>query len=536
MSDQKRISRRTALFALSQAAILPAGVFAAIQARTNRNERLGEMPELRDQPLTIDPLHDFPQVVTDQQLIRTLERLRVRRTRQPAKINHVDHALRMWGHAVEFGDSEFMDGPEMLSVLVDDRELRKAWGDNVRPLMLQSATGVRVRTQEGSATSSHVDHTLATLTEIGLPLTFRVHTRSGPFQLINLVHRAIRAFSLNQPEYEWTALVLGMYSRGPVSFYSRDGQLVDFDRLAQRMMRESLGQGVCYGGHRLFTLTMLLRIDREHHLLFSESTRANIEHHLSQATTRLFETQHQTGYWDAAWPGYKLNVKKELWEQGARLVATGHALEWWAMLPDQKLMPPRETIVRAGQWLVREIEKLQDSNIKKNYTFLTHAGRALSLWRAEMPAQSWRRLSKTHEKNASAPDGRINSPTELNPPTPKQTSLWRDERGFLMSIEMLLLAVMIAIGSIVGLAVYRDAIVQELGDNAAGVASLTQSFQFDGVTQSGTFGTGVSAITYDATVPGSAYTDNTDFCETVLDVAGDPPMCISIDASSVENE
>ena len=35
----------------------------------------------------------------------------------------------------------------------------------------------------------------------------------------------------------------------------------------------------------------------------------------------------------------------------------------------------------AGQWLVRTIDELSEEDVVEYYTFLTHAGRSLALWR-----------------------------------------------------------------------------------------------------------------------------------------------------------
>ncbi|MDB4733357.1 hypothetical protein OAF42_02825, partial [Planctomicrobium sp.] len=72
-----------------------------------------------------------------------------------------------------------------------------------------------------------------------------------------------------------------------------------------------------------------------------------------------------------------------------RILATGHALEWWAFAP-KELLPPDETLSKAVQWTYSEIQALSDSQVKRFYTFLTHAGRALSLWRGKMPHEVWK--------------------------------------------------------------------------------------------------------------------------------------------------
>ena len=509
--------RREFVFAASQLIFWPLGGTYVLNQRRQYQRRIHDIPQLRNTPLKLELKNNRQEVVSDDQLLECLARLRPERTAMPPKVNHLDHALRMWGPEIAFGDDRLLDGNEMLSILTDDRALRKNLGTDVRPLLVDMADGPRVRTQEGPATASHVDHTLATLTEIGTPLNFPLRTRKQAVHLGDLVGRSLRTFSLNQSEYEWTSLVLALYSTNADPWITGEGQEITFDRLATRIMREQMGLGVCFGGHRLFTLATMLRVDQEIMPLFSETVRNQIRHHLALATRTLVASQHADGWWDDSWPGHKIPTNKPLWTQGARIVATGHALEWWALLPEHEyieLLPPRESVVRGGQWLVRELEVMEPESIRKNYTFLTHAGRALSMWRGETPDQSWNRLADGTTKLAS--------------------KLWSDSNGAILSIEFILLATIVVIGTLTGLATYRDAVVQEAGDSAAAIAALTQSFEFDGIRQSGTFGTGISEVTYSASIPASTYVDNYDAGEAVLETVGDGALCITI--QTIEDE
>ncbi|QDU76557.1 hypothetical protein Pan97_36090 [Bremerella volcania] len=54
--------------------------------------------------------------------------------------------------------------------------------------------------------------------------------------------------------------------------------------------------------------------------------------------------------------------------------------------------------------------------------------------------------------------------------------IWNDERGFVSSMELILIATLTAIGLIVGLVAFRDSLVQELGDTASAVGELNQSY------------------------------------------------------------
>ncbi len=56
--------------------------------------------------------------------------------------------------------------------------------------------------------------------------------------------------------------------------------------------------------------------------------------------------------------------------------------------------------------------------------------------------------------------------------------LWRDDRGELAALGVILLYTVLCIGAIAGLVVLRNQIVQEFGDLAVSLRNLDQSFSF----------------------------------------------------------
>ncbi len=50
--------------------------------------------------------------------------------------------------------------------------------------------------------------------------------------------------------------------------------------------------------------------------------------------------------------------------------------------------------------------------------------------------------------------------------------LWRDQNGFVVTLEMILIATITGLGLIVGLTMVRDAVVAELSDLAQSIESL----------------------------------------------------------------
>jgi hypothetical protein len=370
------------------------GVYGSHRYQAIEEERFKPVPTT--EALRVLPQHNRPEVVSDAELIAILNKLRPRFRGPQPRINHVDHALRFWGVEARFpGDEDSTSGVELRELLTDHRRFMTAWGDDARPFLLpntrEGKSTLAFRTRSGGASASHVDHTLAGLAEVGTPLDYPVHTPNGEVPLRAAFDATANRFMLNQVEYEWTVLVFLHYYAHLDHWFTTEGQRVTWDLLAERLMRQRLAQGVCYGNHRLYTLSILLRVDEANELLSAEY-RDKVVAHLSDVTKRLEESQHADGYWDGSWPGDEWDgpqskpVAGPLGSLADRILATGHAMEWWAMAP-ASVHPDPKTIEQAGRWLVKTIKGLSESEVKRYYTFLSHAGRSLALWRGKQPAE-----------------------------------------------------------------------------------------------------------------------------------------------------
>jgi Flp pilus assembly pilin Flp len=105
----------------------------------------------------------------------------------------------------------------------------------------------------------------------------------------------------------------------------------------------------------------------------------------------------------------------------------------------------------------------------------------------------------------------------------KLHQLWKDEAGFIVSTELVLIATILVIGMVVGLATVRNHVVQELGDVALAIGSINQSYMYTGVTgRELTAGGAFASMT-----AGSEFEDRTDFCDS-LDVSSEEPAGISV--------
>ena len=109
----------------SDSAVTAVSVPRGLRLGTPSEVRRRRAPTLANEPTSVEPRHDIPEIVSDQQLARILFKLRPRFRHGSPKINHVDHALRCWGAEVSFADPQFVSGDEMRRLLTDMVDLRR---------------------------------------------------------------------------------------------------------------------------------------------------------------------------------------------------------------------------------------------------------------------------------------------------------------------------------------------------------------------------------------------------------------------------
>jgi len=80
----------------------------------------------------------------------------------------------------------------------------------------------------------------------------------------------------------------------------------------------------------------------------------------------------------------------------------------------------------------------------------------------------------------------------------------RNQKGFIVSTELMLIATILVIGLIVGLQAVRVAVVTELADVGSAIASVTQTYSWSGVAG------------HHASTNGSIYSDGIDTCDDVV--------------------
>jgi hypothetical protein len=324
--------------------------------------------------------------------------------------NHVEHALRAWGVDAAFQDPKAMSGEQMFEFLTDHGRYLASWGDETVPLLVQEADGVRVRWGRDHGASVHHDHLMACLTEAGARLDDPVYTASrNDMTIQNVLQESLRDFRLDERETEWSTMAFGLWlaPSGIKSWKTGDGRILTFDDLAHRLLRGHQRYGVCVGTHRVYSMMVLIRLDDEFQIL-SKSVRGEVYSHLERVRDQITKSQFDDGRWPPNWYEGRQAVDEPSDDEEYRsVIATGHHLEWLAIAP-QDLHPPQEMIYKASDWIIKTTMSQPPATISRNFTFYSHVGNALSLWRKTRPAEFWKTWQKTHpfvpEAEAASPD------------------------------------------------------------------------------------------------------------------------------------
>ena len=394
-----------AAFALSYASLSPESQRQVRRLVVAKSPPV-DLPLERDTALQIAPLYDDPQLVSDEELAAVLKQIIPHFPAKKMKPNHIEHALRAWHVDAKFQDPDALSGEKLRDFLIDYGRFAASWkpeqesDPQPEPLLQERPDdGVYVHWgREASSASVHHDHLLACLTEAGLPLSQPVFTpnrRDLTFR--DVLRQALRDFRYDERETEWSVMAFGLWLAPTAkSWRLADGREMSFDLLAQRLLRGHKKMGTCGGTHRLYSLMVLLRLDEQYDIL-SDDVQKAVFRHLETVRDLLTIGQFEDGHWPYNWPAGDEAVKKPdlsipLFRH---VIATGHHLEWLSIAPES-LHPPREQIRQAAAWVIQKTVAMSEAEILENYTFFSHVGNSLAMWRKTSPSKFWMEWEKTH--------------------------------------------------------------------------------------------------------------------------------------------
>ncbi len=107
--------------------------------------------------------------------------------------------------------------------------------------------------------------------------------------------------------------------------------------------------------------------------------------------------------------------------------------------------------------------------------------------------------------------------TVFTPQKSTAETLLQDDRGLVISIELVLVAIVASIGVVAALAATRDSITSEMSDVAGSIQDLNQSYSYNGTVGQSSIGSG------------SSFEDGTDHGDNADDIAGQADNCITFD-------
>ena len=97
-------------FLVAQLAVVSVAIGLSV-SRLHEDRQAERLPTPKNVPLKIEPLYDYTEVVSDEQLQTALERLKPAFRGRKTSLNDIDHALRFWGLEAVFVDEACLSGP-----------------------------------------------------------------------------------------------------------------------------------------------------------------------------------------------------------------------------------------------------------------------------------------------------------------------------------------------------------------------------------------------------------------------------------------
>jgi hypothetical protein len=288
-------------------------------------------------------------------------------------VSYCCHLLRLYG-LKPFRHPVFSSGFEVVNVLTDQARSKEFFGE---PIFFRTRSGIRYQDlaiQKESTGENHRDICLATLAELGLPLSTPVTTEDALFTLADLLRDSVENFDIKQKELPWTAVAYAIYLRQP-QWSNRYGESFTFDDVANELMSTSFEDASCGGTHLLYAMTVLLRAKAPSEGL-SESAHRELSQYLQKQAVTALQSQASDGSWELDWRVASKDESQDALlpastDQFNRLLVTGHLLEWLELLP-QEMQPPLEVYKKAARWLCRSLASTTDISLR-NFCPVVHA-------------------------------------------------------------------------------------------------------------------------------------------------------------------
>jgi hypothetical protein len=375
---------------------------------------------LSDRPVRVEPRLSLPEALDSAAADRALSRLR---RDHPGSLGDALHAMRLFGPAEPIHWGSQRNRASLLDVVLDPLVGADLLG---APALIDARTGVRCRVYQRSDPrkqkdrQAHEDQLLSVLAETGVPLSQPLSTTSGRQTVQRILDDALAKFDLKQDEIEWSALAFALYLPPLTRWSDKFGRVYSFDDLAEEMMSRKLDGRACAGCHILYSLAVILRADEQFSIL-SRPVRVRVKSYLGEMASAALRHQAADGSWGIDWRRDPKAAAEETDRSSARVLATGHLVEWMVILPDD-LSPPRNRILVAAHWLAHHLSTANDQELAGDYCPYSHAGRVV-----QMGSRSKRAIDNTRADSGA--------PRKSQAPTAQHVVRANVQGGILVAVE-----------------------------------------------------------------------------------------------------
>jgi hypothetical protein len=236
-------------------------------------------------------------------------------------------------------------------------------------LLIMTRYGVRYKLIESDRGpdqqgESHRDLVIATLGEVGIPLSSPIRVEQSNCSVRDLLMDSVCTFDIHEREIAWTAIAYALFIPPNTHWRTFDGQVFNFDALADELLRRPLNEASCGGVHLVMAMTILLRVDAQYPVL-TASTRQTITERLRKYVARAIFAQGRDGSWTIGWDRQELSRPAALNTLPYKMLVTGHLLEWLEYLPPN-LQPDLSVYDRAAKWISNSMLSFQSMDFESS--------------------------------------------------------------------------------------------------------------------------------------------------------------------------
>ncbi len=205
------------------------------------------------------------------------------------------------------------------------------------------------------------------MSEYGIDKSQTITCGDGTLVSIKQLLHSSKNMVTRYQETEWTIVAFLLLLPDPQEIWkNRYGEDFSINHLLDILLAKDSEECVCGGAHRLFALSMALKIDNQNPSL-GRARRKAICQSISVSSKSLEQSQTVIGGWTKNW----YNGDSSMRPIAEMIVQTGHHLEWISVCPSE-LRPRTEAVDVAARFFLESVAEMSESELHKNYCGISH--------------------------------------------------------------------------------------------------------------------------------------------------------------------